>query len=109
MRTLLALGLAATACGSEVIAAIGNDPDVLFFGDLNDEPGTPPIVRLDAAFADSWRASGDGDGFTIPVDTPTRRIDYMFLGSAWSPPIDIHVIDTRASDHRPVVATLPRN
>lgn len=94
---------------NEVVAAIGSDRDVLFFGDLNDEPGTPPILRLDAAFRDAWKASGEGDGFTIPVDTPTRRIDYMFLGAGWSVPLDIHVVDTRASDHRPVVATLPRN
>lgn len=94
---------------NEVIATIGADPDVLFFGDLNDEPGTPPIERLDTTFEDAWTLSGVGDGFTIPVVTPTRRIDYIYLGRNWKAPLDIRVIDTQTSDHLPVVATLPRN
>lgn len=91
----------------EVVAQIGTDRDVLLFGDFNDEPGTPPIAVLDAAFRDAWTLAGQGDGFTIPVTTPTRRIDYIFLGDDWGEPLDIRVIDTQASDHRPVVATIP--
>lgn len=91
----------------EVVAQIGSDRDVLLFGDLNDEPGTPPIAMLDEALRDAWTLAGAGDGFTIPVDAPTRRIDYIFLGEQWDAPLDIRVIDTRTSDHRPVVATLP--
>jgi endonuclease/exonuclease/phosphatase family metal-dependent hydrolase len=93
---------------TEVIATLGNDPDVLLFGDLNDEPGTPPIALLDGAFRDAWTLAGSGDGFTIPVTTPTRRIDFIYLGTAWAAPIDIRVIDTQSSDHRPVVARIPR-
>jgi endonuclease/exonuclease/phosphatase family metal-dependent hydrolase len=93
---------------NEVIAAIGADPDVLLFGDFNDEPGTPPIDRMVTTFQDAWDLSGEGDGFTIPVTTPTRRIDYIWLGDNWSAPLDIRVIDTQASDHLPVVAVLPR-
>jgi endonuclease/exonuclease/phosphatase family metal-dependent hydrolase len=91
----------------EVIAAVGTDDDVLLFGDLNDEPGTPPIARLDGTFRDAWALGGVGEGFTIPVTTPTRRIDFIYLGRAWGDPIDVRVIDTQTSDHRPVVAQLP--
>lgn len=91
----------------EVVAMIGSDRDVLLFGDFNDEPETPPIQVIAGALRDAWPLAGQGDGFTIPVDVPTRRIDYIFLGADWGVPIDIRVLDTRSSDHRPVVATLP--
>ena len=91
----------------EVVGKLADDPDVLLFGDFNDEPGTPPLQVFDAALRDAWKLAGDGDGFTIPVDTPTRRIDYIFLGDDWGEPLDIRVLETRSSDHRPVVATLP--
>ncbi len=59
-------------------------------------------------FRDVWvEGKSGGVGLTFPADKPVKRIDYIFYnrGSAlrtkraW-------VVETLASDHRPVVAEL---
>ncbi len=73
-------------------------------GDFNDEPGSPTWTRLTTVLTDVWAAVGSGDGFTIPVDAPTKRIDWILVRGL--DPVSAEVLKTEASDHLPVVATL---
>lgn len=79
------------------------DGPVLLLGDLNATPEAPELAPLLARVPDTWRA-GDGPGFSYPAALPTKRIDYVLARG-----FAVHrarVIETRASDHRPVVAEL---
>lgn len=81
---------------------------VLVGGDFNAEPGSAPIkTLLDAGLRDAWTECGQGDGLTFPADKPVKRIDYLFLTG----PLRCtaaRVVDTRISDHRPLLVTLAR-
>lgn len=77
----------------------------ILVGDLNASPDAPELAPLWDEFGDSWDARGGGPGYTYPADDPTKRIDYVLS----SPVVDtdsVSVVDTLASDHRPVVAEL---
>jgi endonuclease/exonuclease/phosphatase (EEP) superfamily protein YafD len=47
---------------------------------------------------------GTGDGFTIPVEAPRSRIDWVLVRGL--EPVAAEVLKTDASDHLPVAATL---
>ena len=72
-------------------------------GDFNAEPDS----RVAKMFPeDSWRdlflaCNGEG-GLTFPADKPVKRIDYLF-GSVRVVCTAASVIETDASDHRPIV------
>lgn len=80
---------------------------VVLTGDMNTNPGTEPIKTLQTIFADGWLEAGSGAGATIPSDAPTVRWDYILHGPGFGKATEAHVPDTTASDHRPVVVTLP--
>ena len=73
-------------------------------GDLNEEPDGEVYRRLSSRLSDGWSA-GEGEGYTVPVEAPSRRIDYIFLSShfvadsAWVP-------RSEASDHLPLVVEM---
>jgi len=75
-------------------------------GDLNAEPSAPELGPLLARTGDTWaRANGTSGGLTYPADVPVKRIDYIAVDG----PIHARsttVLDTQASDHRPVLARL---
>jgi endonuclease/exonuclease/phosphatase family metal-dependent hydrolase len=80
---------------------------VILAGDFNDDPGTPVWDALMRRGTDTFAAAGDGDGLTLNVTNPTRRIDAIFAG----PGVRVRAArsldsaDVRiASDHRPIVA-----
>jgi len=75
---------------------------VILGGDLNAEPGLPPIniLRL-AGLTDSWPVSGTGSGLTVPAADPQRRIDYL-LADDWFVPLRSTVLISLVSDHRAV-------
>lgn len=80
-----------------------NADAVLFGGDFNDIPTSRMYRKLMEEFEDTWKVSGQGEGFTIPADQPSKRIDYiLFEGNI--KPDSIWVPQTEASDHLPVVA-----
>jgi endonuclease/exonuclease/phosphatase family metal-dependent hydrolase len=71
---------------------------VFVTGDLNASPGTTPIRVLAGAMRDSWAEKGVGKGATR-----RGRIDYVwYRGGARLQ--SVKVIQSRASDHRPVLA-----
>jgi len=79
---------------------------VLFGGDFNSTPESAVQTQLRVnGFRDSWQRCGRGDGFSYPADTSRKRIDYLFL-LAGVECTEARVVDTQASDHRPVLFTL---
>jgi endonuclease/exonuclease/phosphatase family metal-dependent hydrolase len=89
---------------ADMLEVIGDDPGpAVLMGDLNAPPGAPELGPLFEVFDDAWQLAGDGDGFTFPAPDADARIDYVLT----SPDLDVtaaSVIETDASDHRPVVA-----
>jgi len=79
---------------------------VLVGGDFNSEPASAVVQKLRASgLRDAWTECGQGDGFTYPADQPTKRIDYVFLTGSLRCTA-AQVIDTKISDHRPLLVTL---
>ncbi len=79
------------------------EPMVIVGGDFNSTPESAVQSAVRAGgLRDAWAVCASGDGFTYPVDAPTKRIDYLFLtgdiGCAGA-----RVIETRVSDHRPLI------
>ncbi len=73
-------------------------------GDLNDVPSS----RVLGAFSGIWKRANDEPLATIPVDRPTRQIDYILVRPAerWRV-IDVRVLEESvASDHRAIFAEL---
>lgn len=90
---------------NEMIGIMKNvDKPVILTGDLNASPGAEEISSLFDNLKDAWIIEDD-HGYTFPADQPDRRIDYI-LHSDHFEVLDAFVVDTRASDHRPVVADI---
>ena len=91
----------------DVKAALAGKPWALLGGDLNATPSEGSITSLGQQLTDAWTRGGSGSGYTHDASFPTRRIDYVMLGSAWTSPVSASVVGaTSQSDHRPVVTTL---
>lgn len=86
----------------DMVGQWGDGP-VIMMGDFNDVSGSEAHRTLTAIATDAWAAVGKGDGFTIPVASPTRRIDWILLRGLT--PVEARVIQTDASDHLPVLVT----
>jgi endonuclease/exonuclease/phosphatase (EEP) superfamily protein YafD len=56
---------------------------------------------------DAWAECGSGAGLSYPADKPIKRIDYLLVPSGWRC-VSGTVIETDASDHRPVLFVLRR-
>ncbi len=90
---------------TESLAIIGEaTTPVLMFGDFNASPTAPELRPLLSRLHDAWTDSLN-PGFTYPASKPVRRIDYV-LTSRHFRVVASHVLDTQASDHRPVVVEL---
>jgi endonuclease/exonuclease/phosphatase family metal-dependent hydrolase len=75
-------------------------------GDINATPESAVIQKLlGFGLRDAWAECGQGDGFTFPASQPAKRIDYLFLTGALRC-TDARVIDSQASDHRPLLVTV---
>jgi endonuclease/exonuclease/phosphatase family metal-dependent hydrolase len=81
---------------------------LIVVGDFNDEPTGGAYKLMLTRFRDAWiDGKGKEAGFSYPADKPTKRIDYVFTRQSdrirakksW-------VVDTLASDHRPLVVEL---
>jgi endonuclease/exonuclease/phosphatase family metal-dependent hydrolase len=94
----------------EALAKRYTGKPIILCGDFNDGPTSRVCRRLNETFDDTWARVGQGDGFTIPAEKPSQRIDYLWISKdgdlvprkAWVP-------FSEASDHRSVVAELALN
>jgi endonuclease/exonuclease/phosphatase family metal-dependent hydrolase len=77
---------------------------IILCGDFNTTPESRVCVRLSKRLDDTWARVGQGDGFTIPAQQPTKRIDYIWIAKDKSlVPLRVWVPQSDASDHLPVV------
>lgn len=77
-------------------------------GDLNAEPGSAVIEMVRGSpVRDAWAECGTGSGLSYPASRPVKRIDYLLVPSGWRC-VSGSVIETEASDHRPVLFVLQR-
>jgi endonuclease/exonuclease/phosphatase family metal-dependent hydrolase len=81
---------------------------LIVVADLNDTPDGSAYKLIRTLFDDAWIVSrAKGEGFSYPADKPVKRIDHIFYRTskgirakkAW-------VVETLASDHVPVLATI---
>ncbi|MFN2556535.1 MAG: endonuclease/exonuclease/phosphatase family protein [Nitriliruptorales bacterium] len=93
-----------------LLQAWGGGSVTVLMGDLNAEPTSPVVARLQAAgLKDAWRIGGGSraDELTVPSVDPSARIDYIWC----SPDLaagDFRATSSTASDHRGVVVTVSR-
>lgn len=80
------------------------DHPTILMGDLNAQPESEELHPLFELLTDSWKHT-DGPGFTFPSHQPDRRIDYILHTNHFEVK-DVFVVDTEASDHRPLVVDL---
>ena len=95
--------LASAAAINKLAAARAGQPAVLA-GDLNDLPGSKTLRRLGTM----WTQANEKVLPTVPVNQPTRQIDFILFRPAerWKV-IEIRVLDEAvASDHRAIFAVL---
>ncbi len=88
---------------NELAAKFGARP-MLLAGDLNDDLESKTLEE----FQTRWASANTKTQPTVPVDKPTRQIDFILLHPAerWKVR-DLRVLDEPlASDHRPVLAIL---
>lgn len=77
---------------------------MIMCGDFNDTPESRVCRRIGESFDDTWVRVGQGDGFTIPVKQPRKRIDYIWISKEKTiEPLKAWVPYSEASDHLPVV------
>jgi endonuclease/exonuclease/phosphatase family metal-dependent hydrolase len=88
--------------------ARAREPMVIVGGDFNSTPESAVQRAVRAGgLRDAWDVCASGDGLTYPAEAPTKRIDYLYLtadiGCAGA-----RVVETRVSDHRPLVVDVVR-
>lgn len=89
----------------QVLGFIGDlGVPTLVFGDMNAAPDAPELQPLLQRLHDAWSGS-TSPGFTYPAEAPRERIDYVLVSPQFTVR-SVRVPDTKASDHRPVVAEL---
>ena len=88
-------------------AAARDEPVDVVCADVNDVPGSAAWQVLAAGLIDAgWAADGLAEP-TFPASSPRRRIDVVLVGPALAV-VAFRVVDTRASDHRLLVADVAR-
>jgi len=79
---------------------------VIMAGDFNGPPGSESLYRISQHFTDCYSATERGFGFTLLPKLPYKRIDYVWTRGLT--PLQSEVINSKASDHMPVLTTLGR-
>ena len=76
-------------------------------GDLNSEPGSRTQAILEAGgWRDLWLRCGTGSPLTFSARQPVKRIDYLYALGDDVACERAEVLDSQASDHRPVLFQL---
>jgi endonuclease/exonuclease/phosphatase (EEP) superfamily protein YafD len=75
----------------------------LLGGDLNSIPSSAVATMLEqAGWKDLYAECGSGGLYSFPADVPAKRIDYLFASDD-AVCRNASVLNTQASDHRPVL------
>jgi endonuclease/exonuclease/phosphatase family metal-dependent hydrolase len=75
-------------------------------GDFNSEPASGVIAIFEqSGWRDGFVQCGTGSGLSFPANVPVKRIDYL-LFSGTTTCTSAKVLETEASDHRPVLFIL---
>ncbi len=93
----------------EILAlARGEDASVILAGDLNARPDSPEVEELvNEWFLDTYPEMNTDPGYTYFGTATPARIDYVFVEKFMQDHlIDVRVMETEASDHYGVLATL---
>lgn len=101
------LGLDASERSRQLDALLSRVPagPAVVLGDLNAEGADPELGGLaEAGFRDALAVAGVDPVPTFPADAPSRRIDWIWIRDLEVLAAD--VVETRASDHRPVRASV---
>jgi len=92
-----------------ILAALEAEPDtpVLLLGDLNCQPGSPPLALLGPEWLDAPLAAGAAAP-TFPAVDPEVRIDHVLARPAdrWRVRQSVVVDEEVVSDHRPLLVVL---
>ena len=99
-----------TQSAALIVDQIGGTPLILV-GDLNTTPTSATHSVLAAALGDLWLDVGEGEGYTIPSNAPTRRIDYVWsagLTPTSASLVDLEAAGLHASDHLGVLGRFAR-
>jgi endonuclease/exonuclease/phosphatase family metal-dependent hydrolase len=90
---------------AEMLEIIGqSSTPAILGGDLNAEPRSSELEPLLRTMHDVWPPSA-GTGLTYPANAPVKRIDYVLTSSGFTV-TSAQVLQTQASDHRPVIMDL---
>ena len=93
---------------AHLLAAAETSEPLLVGGDFNAEPSSAVYSQASArGLRDSWTECGAGSALTFPAAAPVKRIDYLFL-AADARCSSARVLETTASDHRPLLVTVER-
>lgn len=80
---------------------------VVLCGDFNDVPDSRVHRQLKQTFTDTWETASRDTGWTYPAGKPNKRIDYVWVSkTAAIQVVSARVIESDASDHRPVLVEL---
>lgn len=86
-------------------AAVREGEAVILGGDLNATPENPLHHHLRAKrLRDAWDC-GTGEGGTYPASAPEKRIDYLYFSQHFDC-VSAEVLESDASDHRPLLVRL---
>jgi len=89
----------------ERIAQRGDIP-VIVAGDFNDPPVSYSYHNIGSGLKDSFRAAGNGYGYTYRFLQKLFRIDYIFYDGDYFDAYNYRTIDVDYSDHLPVFVDL---
>ena len=83
-----------------------SETTVIVGGDFNSTPESAVQRAVRAGgLRDAWLECAAGDGFTYPDAVPVKRIDYLFITGS-SRCTSARVVESRVSDHRPLLVDL---
>ena len=80
------------------------DRHIIFMGDLNMEPDDPLLAPIFSRMTEVTFSLGTEE-YTSPSDSPRHKIDYIFISDGVKAE-SAGIINTRASDHFPIVARI---
>lgn len=80
-----------------------NEYDKIVLGDFNARMASPELAPLFPTLYDTWARVRKEPGHTFPAEQPNRKIDAI-LATRGIETVSADVVQSLASDHRPVVA-----